>query len=156
VAVAGIVGGAVGEPVGEPVGDGVVVTVGGVADGDGEGETTVGLVGVALGFNTTKGTTLVSVTCACGVRNESAHDIGVRMSGRTGAKESGKLFVSRYSPGFTFEEISAETLQLGIRRIAIWPANNMSRMPSGRIRISNVQSRRSLNGSLIDTFPFQS
>jgi len=86
------VGAPVGELVGDPVGDGVV-TVGGVDDG--EGGTVVGLVGVALGFNTTKGTTPASVTCACGVRNESAHDMGVRISKRTGAKESGSLFVSR-------------------------------------------------------------
>jgi hypothetical protein len=93
VAVAWIVGDAVGDPVGDPVGEGVVVAGDGVADGDGEGETAVGLVGVALGFNTTKGTTFASV--ACGVRNESAHDIGVRISRRTGATEPGNLFESR-------------------------------------------------------------
>jgi hypothetical protein len=93
-----MVGDAVGDPVGKDVGDAVgdgVDTVGGADDGDTVGETTVGLVGVALGFNTISGTTLVSVTCTPGVRNVSAHDMGVRISGRTGAKESGRLFESR-------------------------------------------------------------
>lgn len=95
--------------------EGVLVAVIGDDVDDGDWGIIVGLVGVALGFNTTSGTTLVSVTDAPGVRNVSAHAIGVRISERTGAIESGRLFESRSSLELTFEEISAETRQLGIR-----------------------------------------
>lgn len=92
---------AVGEADGEGVadGDGVAVVVGGrfVGDavGEGDGETAGVLVGVALGSNTTSGTTAESEPFACGIRNVSAQPIGVRISGRTGATESGSTFESK-------------------------------------------------------------
>ena len=115
---------AVGEVDGEGVaeGDGVAVTVGGVlvwdAVGEDVGETVWVLVGVALGSNTTSGTTAVSEPVVCGIRNESAQYIGVRISGRTGATELGSTFESKYSSEPTFDEISAKTDQFGSRRVA--------------------------------------
>lgn len=84
---------------GEADGDGVAVTVGGRSVGDavgeGDGETAGVLVGVALGSNTASGTTAKSEPFACGIRNEPAQSIGVRISDRTGATESGSTFESK-------------------------------------------------------------
>ncbi len=98
VAVGGADGGAVAD------GDGGAVTVGGAAVGDavvvdaaeGDGEAVAAPVGVALGSNTTSGTRAVSGPFACGIRNESAQCMGVRISDRTGAMESGSTFESKY------------------------------------------------------------